>query len=237
MKKQKYEPDDGPLTKEQLAHVKKAAKAQSPKGKLVRSRSLIEEAPCTPPVTALKGKVLRQRGHKLADLLADLPAGFEITDEMRDWMNMPEVGKEVWWRDGCGAGYLELAAKLRSYIPDGDGYGSDYAKTLASAADALESVLLRPIRTEEEYDRTVSLMNYLLDIVGDQEDHPLSGLLDLVSKLVASYDTTHFAIEASERWLHEPEMKKRLAQAKKWFRENPPQETSLNELEAKLKGR
>ena len=57
---------------------------------------------------------------------------------------------------------------------------------------------LRPIRTDEEYDRTVSLMNYLLDMVGDQEDHALSGLLDLVSELVADYDTNHFAIEASE---------------------------------------
>lgn len=57
---------------------------------------------------------------------------------------------------------------------------------------------LRPIRTEEEYDRTVSLMNHLLDMVGDQEDHALSGLLDLVGELVADYDTSHFAIEASE---------------------------------------
>ncbi|BAO29429.1 helix-turn-helix domain-containing protein [Sulfuritalea hydrogenivorans] len=57
---------------------------------------------------------------------------------------------------------------------------------------------LRPIRTEAEYDRTVSLMNYLLDRIGDQEDHVLSGLLDLVGELVADYDTSHFAIEASE---------------------------------------
>ncbi len=57
---------------------------------------------------------------------------------------------------------------------------------------------LRPIRTEEEYDRKVSLMNTLLDMVGDQEDHALSGLLDLVGELVAEYDTNQFAIEASE---------------------------------------
>lgn len=57
---------------------------------------------------------------------------------------------------------------------------------------------LRPIRTREEYDRTVSLMNYLLDIVGDREDHALSGLLDLVGELVADYDSRHYAIEASE---------------------------------------
>ncbi|MBK7423874.1 MAG: helix-turn-helix domain-containing protein [Propionivibrio sp.] len=57
---------------------------------------------------------------------------------------------------------------------------------------------LRPIRTEDEYDRTVSLMNCLVDIVGDQEDHPLSGLLDLVSELVEDYDKSHYVIEASE---------------------------------------
>jgi len=41
-------------------------------------------------------------------------------------------------------------------------------------------------------------MNYLLDIVGNQEDHTLSGLLDLVGELAAEYDTSHYAIEASE---------------------------------------
>lgn len=57
---------------------------------------------------------------------------------------------------------------------------------------------LRPIRSDEEYDRTVALMNNLLDIVGDDEIHALSGLLDLVSELVEDYDAEHFAIEASE---------------------------------------
>ncbi len=57
---------------------------------------------------------------------------------------------------------------------------------------------LRPIRNDEEYDRTVALMNNLLDIVGDDENHALSGLLDLVSELVEDYDREHFAIDASE---------------------------------------
>jgi HTH-type transcriptional regulator/antitoxin HigA len=57
---------------------------------------------------------------------------------------------------------------------------------------------LRPIRTEAEYDRTVSLMNDLLDRIGDQEDHALSWLSDPVGERVAGYDTSHFAIEASE---------------------------------------
>lgn len=57
---------------------------------------------------------------------------------------------------------------------------------------------LRPIRSEDEYDRTLALMNFLVDMVGDQEDHDLSGLLDLVSELVSDYDTDRYAIEASE---------------------------------------
>jgi HTH-type transcriptional regulator/antitoxin HigA len=57
---------------------------------------------------------------------------------------------------------------------------------------------LRPIRNEEEYDRTVALMNYLLDVVGDLETHALAGLLDLIGELVEDYESSHFAIEPSE---------------------------------------
>lgn len=57
---------------------------------------------------------------------------------------------------------------------------------------------LRPIRNEKEYFRTVSLMNGLLDVVGDKESHPLIGLLELVSELVDDYDASHHPIEASE---------------------------------------
>lgn len=72
-------------------------------------------------------------------------------------------------------------------------------KALQKAWIAFDRVAhLRPIRNDEEYDRTVALMNNLLDIVGDDENHALSGLLDLVSELVEDYDADHFAIEASE---------------------------------------
>ena len=57
---------------------------------------------------------------------------------------------------------------------------------------------LRPIRSAKEYDRTVALLNYLLDVVGDQEDHAFAGLIDLISKLVEDYDASHYAIEPSE---------------------------------------
>jgi HTH-type transcriptional regulator/antitoxin HigA len=54
---------------------------------------------------------------------------------------------------------------------------------------------LRPIRDEAEYDRTVALMNCLLDAVGDREDHVLSSLLELVTQLVEDYDAIHYRME------------------------------------------
>lgn len=72
-------------------------------------------------------------------------------------------------------------------------------KALQKTWSAFDRVArLRPIRNEEEYDRSVLLMNRILDVVGDHEDHALSGLLDLVSELVQDYDASHYAIEASE---------------------------------------
>lgn len=57
---------------------------------------------------------------------------------------------------------------------------------------------IRPIHDETSYDRMVALMNALLDVVGDDEDHDLAGLLELVGDLVSNYERDHFAIEASE---------------------------------------
>lgn len=57
---------------------------------------------------------------------------------------------------------------------------------------------LRPIRTDKEYDRMVVLMNSLLDAAGDDEEHPLSGLLDLVGDLVSRYEQVHYPIEPAE---------------------------------------
>ena len=54
---------------------------------------------------------------------------------------------------------------------------------------------LRPIHDEAGYEQTVALMNSLLDVVGDDEDHPLSGLLELVGDVVSKYEREHYAIE------------------------------------------
>ena len=57
---------------------------------------------------------------------------------------------------------------------------------------------LRPIHTEADYDRTVKMMNALLDVAGDDEDHPLSSLLELTSDLVSRYEQEHHPIEAAD---------------------------------------
>ena len=62
-----------------------------------------------------------------------------------------------------------------------------------AAVDAIAH--LRPIHAEAEYDRMVGLMNQLLDVAGDDDDHPLSGLLELTGELVSKYEQEHHAIE------------------------------------------
>lgn len=57
---------------------------------------------------------------------------------------------------------------------------------------------LRPIQDEKSYDKMVNLMNALLDATGDDEDHPLSSLLELVSDLVSKYEQAHHPIRAAE---------------------------------------
>ena len=69
-------------------------------------------------------------------------------------------------------------------------------QTSWQAFDALAH--LRPIHDKKSYDRMVALMNSLLDTTGDDENHPLSGLLDLVGDMVSKYEQEHYAIEAAE---------------------------------------
>lgn len=57
---------------------------------------------------------------------------------------------------------------------------------------------LPPIDTEADCDRMVALMNALLDVAGDDEDHPLSSLLELAADLVSSYEQELYPIEAAD---------------------------------------
>lgn len=54
---------------------------------------------------------------------------------------------------------------------------------------------VRPIKTELDYDHIVGLMNRVLDVMGEEEQHPLAGLLELLAEMVSSYDKIHYPVE------------------------------------------
>jgi HTH-type transcriptional regulator/antitoxin HigA len=71
-------------------------------------------------------------------------------------------------------------------------------RAIQSSWAAFDSMVhLRPIHDEAGYDQMVALMTSLLDVVGDDEDHELSGLLELLGDVVSKYEREHYAIEAA----------------------------------------
>ncbi|MFQ5641244.1 MAG: type II toxin-antitoxin system HigA family antitoxin [bacterium] len=53
-------------------------------------------------------------------------------------------------------------------------------------------VPVSPIRNERQYDRAVKKLNELLDIVGDDERHPLYDLLDTLGTIIHAYEESHY---------------------------------------------
>ena len=51
-----------------------------------------------------------------------------------------------------------------------------------------------PIRNEADYEERVALLNELIDIVRDDEAHPLASLLEIVGELVEHYEDDHYPI-------------------------------------------
>jgi HTH-type transcriptional regulator/antitoxin HigA len=47
------------------------------------------------------------------------------------------------------------------------------------------------IRNEDEYDLAIERLNELLDEIGDDERHPLYGLLDTLGTLIEAYEAEH----------------------------------------------
>jgi HTH-type transcriptional regulator / antitoxin HigA len=56
---------------------------------------------------------------------------------------------------------------------------------------AVKDVLSIP-RTEQEYDHIVSLLNELVDTVGEDENHPLADLMETLSVFIEIYDQIHY---------------------------------------------
>lgn len=50
------------------------------------------------------------------------------------------------------------------------------------------------VRTEEDYAQVRATMDALLDVVGDDEDHPLADVLDYLADRVKAYEDENFQI-------------------------------------------
>lgn len=60
----------------------------------------------------------------------------------------------------------------------------------AGAWSTLAGTVFVP-HTEEEYDRLVSLLDSLIDEVGEDESHPLASLMEVLGVLIEKYEAEH----------------------------------------------
>ena len=70
----------------------------------------------------------------------------------------------------------------------------DYLLTAWRDFEARAPVKLRAITSERHYRAMVEFMNALLDDIGDNESHPLAGLLDVVATFVHDFEERHVEI-------------------------------------------
>jgi len=64
---------------------------------------------------------------------------------------------------------------------------------IVEAWDALQShIPIAPIRNERQYDQAITKLNELLDVVGDNDAHPLYEILDTLGTLVHAYEESHY---------------------------------------------
>lgn len=54
--------------------------------------------------------------------------------------------------------------------------------------------LLTYPKNDSEYELLVERLDQLLDIIGDNENHPLMGLVDALSNIISSYDEKNFQL-------------------------------------------
>jgi HTH-type transcriptional regulator/antitoxin HigA len=74
------------------------------------------------------------------------------------------------------------------------------AEVVTPAWKALQASLparLGAIGDDAQYEEALTLLNGLLDVVGDNEDHELASFLDLVGQLIADYETRRHVLPAA----------------------------------------
>ncbi|MCG8348413.1 MAG: hypothetical protein MI924_11620 [Chloroflexales bacterium] len=63
-------------------------------------------------------------------------------------------------------------------------------ETVEQVWPTLAPLLFVP-HTEREYDRLVQMLDSLIDVVGEDETHPLASLMEVISVLVEKYEDEH----------------------------------------------
>lgn len=53
------------------------------------------------------------------------------------------------------------------------------------------SPIIHDPQNDDEYEKLASMLDQLLDIVGDNESHELMGLVDVISHMITMYDEKH----------------------------------------------
>jgi HTH-type transcriptional regulator/antitoxin HigA len=64
---------------------------------------------------------------------------------------------------------------------------SDFKKII-TVWPKVSSVIYVP-HTEKDYNQLVALLDSLVDEVGENEDHPLASLMDIIGTLIEKYET------------------------------------------------
>jgi len=67
-------------------------------------------------------------------------------------------------------------------------------EVISSWSNLQKHIPLHPISTEKQYDRAVESLNELLDIIGNDEDHPMCGILHALGGFVKEYEDAHHQI-------------------------------------------
>ena len=70
-------------------------------------------------------------------------------------------------------------------------FGNDFQSAWARLT---KDIPLSRIHTRKQYDLVVRAMEYLADLVNDDQKHPLAGLLEIFEVIVEDYDRIHHQI-------------------------------------------
>ena len=60
-------------------------------------------------------------------------------------------------------------------------------KTITAWSSIAETVFVP--HTEQEYERLVALLDSLIDQIGEDEEHPLASMMDVIGVLIENYET------------------------------------------------